>query len=133
MSAKIKDLLMAAEYILSRRNNGRSDVVLCERGVTGFDNETRNQIDMSAIPVLRKHTHLPVVLDPSHAVGVREYIPSMALAGVAAGAGGIHIEVHNKPEEAFSDGKQSLLPEQYAELVGQMHAVHKAVRGIHIH
>ncbi|PIR48519.1 3-deoxy-7-phosphoheptulonate synthase [Candidatus Peregrinibacteria bacterium CG10_big_fil_rev_8_21_14_0_10_55_24] len=131
MSARIVDLLMSAEYVLSRRN-GTSNVVLCERGVTGFDTQTRNQIDMSAIPVLHNLTHLPVVLDPSHAVGVREYIPSMALAGVAAGADGVHVEVHTHPEQAFSDGKQSLIPEQYAQLVERMGVIHSAVRDLYV-
>ncbi len=128
--ATIQDFLMSAEHVLSRRN-GTPNVVLCERGITGFDNETRNQIDMSSIPVLHRLTHLPVVIDPSHATGVREYVGPMALAGVAAGADGIHVEVHNKPEEALCDGKQSLLPDQYIELVGRMRTVHQAVRGVY--
>ena len=86
---------------------------------------------MECIPVLHRLTHLPVVLDSSHATGDREYAQVMARAGVAAGADGIHIEVHNRPEEALCDGKQSLLPEQYEELVKQMHTVHQAVRGVY--
>jgi len=129
--ATIEDLLMSAEHVLSRRRDREPRLILCERGVIGFDDETRNLTDMSAIPVLHRITHLPVVLDPSHATGVREYVGPMALAGVAAGADGIHIEVHNKPEEALCDGKQSLLPDQYAELIERMAAVHRAVRGVY--
>lgn len=129
-SAKIDDLLMAAEYILAGGNN---DVVLCERGVVTIDGKhTRNQIDLSAIPVLHKLTHLPVILDPSHAVGKPDIIPSMALAGVAAGADGIHIEVHDRPKEALCDGDQALLPETYAALVARMGIVREVVQDLYV-
>jgi len=124
MSATIEDLLMSAEYILAR---GNRNVVLCERGIRTFETSTRNTFDISAVPNLHEKTHLPVVVDPSHATGRPELIPSMALAGVAAGADGVHIEVHNAPKEALSDGPQALLPAQYNELVAQMRKVAEAV------
>jgi 3-deoxy-7-phosphoheptulonate synthase len=117
MSATIKDLLMSAEYIMAQ---GNSSVVLCERGVKGFDPATRNCFDVAAVPQVHELSHLPIIVDPSHATGRPELIPSCALAGVAAGADGVHIEVHDKPEEAMSDGPQALLPEQYAELMNQI-------------
>jgi 3-deoxy-7-phosphoheptulonate synthase len=117
MSATIVDLLMSAEYILAR---GNPNVVLCERGVKGFDTATRNFFDVAAVPACKNLSHLPIVVDPSHATGRPELIPACALAGVAAGADGVHIEVHNCPEEALSDGPQALLPEQYAEVAAQI-------------
>jgi 3-deoxy-7-phosphoheptulonate synthase len=117
MSATIVDLLMSAEYILSR---GNPNVVLCERGVKGFDTQTRNLFDVAAVPACKQLSHLPIIVDPSHATGRPELIPACALAGVAAGADGVHIEVHNCPEEALSDGPQALLPEQYAEVAAQI-------------
>ncbi|TWU20542.1 Phospho-2-dehydro-3-deoxyheptonate aldolase [Novipirellula galeiformis] len=117
MSATINDLLMCAEYILSQ---GNMNVVLCERGVKGFDNVTRNLFDVAAVPVLHGLTHLPVIVDPSHATGRPDLIPACALAGLAAGADGVHIEVHDCPEEAKSDGPQALLPDQYRQLAVQM-------------
>jgi 3-deoxy-7-phosphoheptulonate synthase len=117
MSATIKDLLMSAEYIVAQ---GNSNVVLCERGVKGFDPATRNLFDVAAVPQVHELSHLPIIVDPSHATGRPELIPSCALAGVAAGADGVHIEVHDKPEEAMSDGPQALLPDQYAELMAQI-------------
>ena len=117
MSATIVDLLMSAEYILSQ---GNASVVLCERGVKGFDPATRNVFDVAAVPACHALSHLPIIVDPSHATGRRDLIPACALAGVAAGADGVHIEVHNCPEEAMSDGPQALLPEAYAELADQM-------------
>lgn len=117
MSATLKDLLMSAEYVLSQ---GNSAVVLCERGVKGFDDATRNLYDVAAVPALKELTHLPIVVDPSHATGRPELIPPCAYAGVAAGADGVHIEVHNCPEEATSDGPQALLPEQFAEVAAQL-------------
>ncbi len=117
MSATIQDLLMSAEYIMSQ---GNSNVVLCERGVKGFDSYTRNLYDVAAVPAVKDLSHLPIVVDPSHATGRPSLIPACALAGIAAGADGVHIEVHNCPEEAFSDGAQALLPEQYAEVAEQM-------------
>jgi len=117
MSATVVDLLMSAEYILSE---GNSQVVLCERGIKGFDSITRNLFDVAAVPAVKGLSHLPIIVDPSHATGRPDLIPPCALAGVAAGADGVHIEVHNKPEEALSDGAQALLPEQYAEIAGQI-------------
>jgi 3-deoxy-7-phosphoheptulonate synthase len=117
MSATLKDLLMSAEYILAGGNKG---VILCERGIKSFDPATRNLLDLSIIPNVKLDSHLPIIIDPSHATGRPELIPSMALASVAAGADGVHIEVHNCPEEAMSDGQQALLPQQYAEVMDQI-------------
>jgi 3-deoxy-7-phosphoheptulonate synthase len=111
------DLLMSAEYILSQ---GNSNVVLCERGIKGFDNATRNLFDVAAVPLCKTLSHLPIIVDPSHATGRPDLIPACALAGVAAGADGVHIEVHNCPEDAMSDGPQALLPEQYQKLAAQI-------------
>ncbi|MEX2113639.1 MAG: 3-deoxy-7-phosphoheptulonate synthase [Pirellulales bacterium] len=120
MSATIVDLLMSAEYILSQ---GNSNVVLCERGIKGFDTMTRNLFDVAAVPLCKTLSHLPIIVDPSHATGRPDLIPACALAGVAAGADGVHIEVHNCPEEALSDGAQALLPDQYAALAKQIRAL----------
>ena len=120
MSATIVDLLMSAEYILSQ---GNPNVVLCERGVKSFDNATRNLYDVAAVPATKVLSHLPIIVDPSHATGRPDLIPACALAGVAAGADGVHIEVHNCPEQALSDGPQALLPEQYAQLAQQIRAL----------
>ncbi len=117
MSATVKDLLMSAEYILSE---GTTQVVLCERGVKGFDPATRNLYDVAAVPLVHQLSHLPIIVDPSHATGRPELIPACAAAGLAAGADGVHVEVHHRPEEALSDGAQALLPEQYAELAAQL-------------
>jgi len=117
MSATIVDLLMSAEYILA---HGNPNVVLCERGVKGFDTATRNFFDVAAVPACKSLSHLPIIVDPSHATGRPDLIPACALAGVAAGADGVHIEVHDCPEEALSDGPQALLPEQYAEVAAQI-------------
>jgi len=122
MSATVVDLLMSAEYILSQ---GNPNVVLCERGVKGFDPATRNLFDVAAVPACKGLSHLPIIVDPSHATGRPDLIPPCALAGVAAGADGVHIEVHNCPEEAMSDGPQALLPEQYEKVAGQIAAMAK--------
>jgi 3-deoxy-7-phosphoheptulonate synthase len=124
MSATIQDWLMSVEYVVAQ---GNSNVVLCERGVKGFDPATRNTFDVAAVPQIHKLSHLPIIVDPSHATGRPELIPACALAGVAAGADGVHIEVHDKPEEALSDGPQALLPKQYAELMDQIRKVAEAV------
>jgi 3-deoxy-7-phosphoheptulonate synthase len=113
MSATVKDMLMSAEYILSE---GNPNVVLCERGVRTFEDSTRNMLDLSAVPNVKGQSHLPIIVDPSHATGRPDLIPSMARAAVAAGADGVHVEVHSCPEKALSDGPQALLPKQYAEL-----------------
>jgi 3-deoxy-7-phosphoheptulonate synthase len=117
MSATVQDLLMSAEYILA---NGNPRVILCERGIKSFDSSTRNLLDLAMVPNCKGLSHLPIIVDPSHATGRPDLIPPMALAAIAAGADGIHIEVHCRPEEAMSDGQQALLPDQYAELMQQM-------------
>lgn len=117
MSATVVDLLMSAEYILSQ---GNPNVVLCERGVKGFDTQTRNLFDVAAVPACKALSHLPIIVDPSHATGRPDLIPACALAGVAAGADGVHIEVHNCPEKAMSDGPQALLPDQYQQIAAQI-------------
>ncbi|MEA3188152.1 MAG: 3-deoxy-7-phosphoheptulonate synthase [Chthoniobacter sp.] len=124
MCATIKDLLMSAEYILSE---GNFNVVLCERGIRTFETYTRNTLDLNAVPVLKSETHLPVVVDPTHGIGLRDHIPAMALAAVAAGADGLMIEVHNSPELAKSDGEQALLPHEFADLVKRIRRVAEAV------
>ena len=117
MSATVEDLLMSAEYILSQ---GNSNVVLCERGVKGFDKATRNLYDVASVAVVKGLSHLPIIVDPSHATGRPDLIPPCALAGVAVGADGVHIEVHDCPERAKSDGPQALLPTQYAEVAAKI-------------
>lgn len=124
MSATIEELLMAAEYILS---HGNRRVMLCERGIRTFETSTRNTTDINAIPVLKNLTHLPVILDPSHSTGRWEFIAPIARAGVAAGADGLIIEVHTDPQNALSDGGQSLKPENFAALVKQARTIAEAV------
>jgi 3-deoxy-7-phosphoheptulonate synthase len=124
MSASVNELLMAAEYILS---HGNERVILCERGIRTFETATRNTTDINAIPVLKARTHLPVFIDPSHGTGHWEYVSAIAKAGIAAGADGLIVEVHPNPDEALSDGGQSLKPERFAELVIQVKAVTEAV------
>ena len=120
MSATIEDLLMSAEYILAQ---GNPNVILCERGIKSFDKLTRNLFDVAAVPAVKALSHLPIIVDPSHATGRPDLIPPCALAGLAAGADGVHIEVHNQPEVARSDGPQALLPEQYADIAERMKAL----------
>lgn len=120
MMATIEEWLMAAEYLLSQ---GNPHVILCERGIRTFERETRNTTDINAIPVVKSLSHLPVILDPSHSTGNWEYVTAVARAGVAAGADGLIVEVHPQPEEALSDGAQSLRPEAFATLVKQTSAV----------
>ncbi len=117
ISATIEEVLLSAEYILS---GGNYELILCERGIRTFETYTRNTMDISAIPVLQKLTHLPVFADPSHGVGKREFVPPMALASVAAGADGLLIEMHPNPDKAMSDGAQSLYPEQLEKLMAQL-------------
>lgn len=124
LSATIKEWLMSAEYIMSQ---GNQDVMLCERGIRTFETATRNTLDLSAVPVLKKLTHLPVVVDPSHGVGRWELVPPMAKAAVAAGADALIIEVHTNPEEALSDGEQSLKPEMFIQLMKELKLVAQAV------
>jgi 3-deoxy-7-phosphoheptulonate synthase len=125
LSATIKEFLMSAEYIMA---SGNEQVILCERGIRTFDNYTRNCLDVSAVPYLKKISHLPVIVDPSHACGKRWMVPTLAKAAVAAGADGLMIEVHNDPEKALSDGEQSITPEQFGELTGIL-ANYAAVEG----
>jgi len=120
MSATINDLLMSAEYVLSE---GNPNVVLCERGIKSFDSSTRNLFDVAAVPIVQGLSHLPIIVDPSHATGRPDLIPACALAGLAAGADGVHIEVHDCPEEAKSDGPQALLPDAYAEVFAKMRSM----------
>ncbi len=127
MSATYEELLMSAEYIMSE---GNKNVVLCERGIRTYETYTRNTFDVSAVPVLRKLSHLPIIVDPSHAGGKRELVAPLSLSGVAAGADGLEIEVHNNPAKALSDGPQALLPDQFAKLVEQMQAVHNTIQEI---
>ena len=117
ISATIEEVLLSAEYILS---GGNYNLMLCERGVRTFETYTRNTMDISAIPVLKKLTHLPVLGDPSHGVGIRDLVPAMALASVAAGADGLLMEMHPNPDKAMSDGAQSLYPEQLQKLMAQL-------------
>ena len=124
MMSTIEELLMSAEYILA---HGNKNVMLCERGIRTFETYTRNTLDINAVPVLRELTHLPIVVDPSHATGKWSLVQAASLAGVAAGADGLIIEVHHKPEEAMSDGAQSLKPARFAELIGQLGRVAVAV------
>lgn len=117
MSMTIQELLMSAEYILSE---GNPSVILCERGIRTFETKTRNTLDLSAIPVIKEETHLPVIADPSHATGYSKYVPAMSYAAIAAGADGIMIEVHPDPDKAFSDGPQSLTPEKFAVMMQRL-------------
>ena len=117
LSATIEELLMSAEYILS---GGNKQVMLCERGIRTFETSTRNTTDINAIPVLKNLTHLPVILDPSHAIGHADFVAAIARAGIAAGADGLIVEVHPDPAHAASDGKQSLKPEAFAKMVKQV-------------
>lgn len=120
----IKELLMAAEYIMS---GGNENIILCERGIRTFETATRNTLDLSAIPVLHELTHLPVVIDPSHATGVARYVKPMAVAAAAAGCDGLIIEVHNDPPHALCDGAQSLRPEQYEDVARTVNRVRAAL------
>src|SRR5690606_17133253 len=124
LSATIKELLLSAEYILAE---GNPNVILCERGIRSFDDQTRNLLDLTAIPVVKALSHLPIIADPSHGTGIRAKVIPMARAAVAAGADGLMIEVHPDPDHALSDGAQSLWPEQFEELVGQVSLIAEAI------
>jgi len=124
ISATIEELLLSAEYILA---GGNYDVILCERGIRTFETYTRNTMDISAIPVVKKLSHLPIIADPSHGTGRRDKVVPMARAAVAAGADGLLVEVHPDPDHALSDGAQSLRPEQFEELMGQLRIIAPAV------
>ncbi len=124
LASTIQEFLMSAEYIMS---GGNENVILCERGIRTFEPTTRNTLDLSAIPVLKELTHLPVVVDPSHACGVSRYVKSLSLAAVAAGADGLMIEVHNNPQKALCDGAQSLTPEQFDDLCKAVSKIRKVL------
>src|SRR6267143_236151 len=124
MSATITDLLMSAEYILAE---GNTQVILCERGIRSFDPSTRNLFDLTAIPLVQKLSHLPMVADPSHGTGLRDKVLPMGRAAIAAGADGILVEVHPNPDRALSDGGQSLFPDQFARLVQEIRAIASAI------
>jgi 3-deoxy-7-phosphoheptulonate synthase len=120
LSATVKDLLMSAEYVLSE---GNRQVILCERGIRTFEDSTRNTLDLSVVPNIQGQSHLPIIVDPSHATGRPDLIPAMARAAIAAGADGIHIEVHSCPEKALSDGPQALVPDQFDRLMDEVRAL----------
>ena len=124
IAATIKEWLMSAEYILA---NGNFNVILCERGIRTFETATRNTLDITAVAVVKQLSHLPIIVDPSHATGKWDYVGAAARAGVAAGCDGLMIEVHENPEEAFSDGQQSLKPERFAALMKELKSVAAAV------
>ena len=124
----IKEFLMSAEYIMA---GGNENVILCERGIRTFETYTRNTLDLSAIPTLRELTHLPIIIDPSHATGVARLVKPMALAAAAAGADGLMIEVHNDPAHALCDGAQSLTPEAFADVTAAVRKVLEAVKGVY--
>jgi 3-deoxy-7-phosphoheptulonate synthase len=124
ISATLEELLLSAEYIMA---GGNYDVILCERGIRTFESYTRNTLDISAIPVIKKLSHLPIVVDPSHGTGRRDKVPPMARAAVAAGGDGLLIEVHNDPEKALSDGAQSLYPAQFEQLMKELRMIAPAV------
>jgi 3-deoxy-7-phosphoheptulonate synthase len=117
MATTVKEWLMSAEYIMSE---GNYNVILCERGIRTFEDSTRFTLDLNAIPVVKSLSHLPIIVDPSHGIGIRNFVPVMAKAAVVAGADGLIIEVHNKPEEALSDGPQSVYPQQFAQLMEEL-------------
>ena len=124
ISATLEELLLSAEYIMA---GGNYDVILCERGIRTFESYTRNTLDISAIPVIKKLSHLPIIVDPSHGTGRRDKVPPMARAAVAAGGDGLLIEVHNDPEKALSDGAQSLYPAQFEQLMKELRMIAPAV------
>jgi 3-deoxy-7-phosphoheptulonate synthase len=124
MMSTIEELLMSAEYIMAQGNHR---VILCERGIRTFEKYTRNTTDINAVPVLKQLTHLPVILDPSHSTGKWEYVVAIAKAAVAAGADGLIVEVHPHPEDALSDGAQSLRPEKFAQMVREVRRIAEAV------
>jgi 3-deoxy-7-phosphoheptulonate synthase len=128
LSGTIEEWLLAAEYILAA---GNRQVILCERGIRTFETAARNTLDLNAVPILRRLTHLPVIVDPSHATGKRWMVAPMSYAGVAAGADGIMVEVHPKPEEAWSDGEQSLTLPMFSRLAGELRTIHSVVSPLH--
>lgn len=129
IAGTIEELLMSAEYVMSE---GNENIILCERGIRTFETATRNTLDLSAVPVLRRLSHLPIIIDPSHATGKYELVPSMALASVAAGADGLLIEVHNDPQHALCDGSQSLKPELFDKLAKRLIATHSFMKDLNM-
>jgi 3-deoxy-7-phosphoheptulonate synthase len=123
-SATIEELLMAAEYICAR---GNMNVILCERGIRTFETATRNTLDLNAVPMVKKLSHLPILVDPSHGIGISDVVPAMALAGVAAGADGLIVEVHPHPESALSDGAQSLKPDAFTSMIRAVRRIAEAM------
>ena len=117
LSATMREFLMSAEYIMA---GGNEQVILCERGIRTFENATRNTLDLSCIPLLKKKSHLPVIIDPSHATGINWMVESMSKAAIAAGADGVMIEVHNKPEEALCDGDQAITPDEFDKIMATL-------------
>ncbi len=124
IAATIEELLLSSEYILA---GGNYDVILCERGIRTYETYTRNTMDISAIPVVKKLSHLPIIGDPSHGTGRRDMVPALARAAVAAGADGIIVEVHPNPDKALSDGAKTLFPDQFAKLIGELRLSAQAV------
>ena len=124
MSASIEDWIMSAEYIMA---NGNPNVILCERGIRTFERYTRNTMDLAVVPIIKERTHLPIVIDPSHSTGDWKYVEAESLAAIAAGCDGLIIEVHDHPDEAWSDGAQSLKPERFADLITKARKVAQAV------
>src|SRR5437764_14106850 len=120
LAATVKDWLLSAEYVLSQ---GNRDVILCERGIKTFEDSIRYSMDVTSVPVAKQLSHLPIIVDPSHAAGKRDYVPALAAAGMAAGPHGIIVEVHYCPSEAQCDGPQALLPEGFKELMGQLRQI----------
>ena len=134
MSATLEELLMAAEYVMSE---GNYNVVLCERGVRTFVDHTRNTLDLSIVPAVQKLSHLPILVDPSHGTGKRDKVLALARAAVAVGCDGLIVEVHDHPDQALSDGAQSILPDQFVQLMDESSAIAQVVgreipRGIHV-
>ena len=127
MSATYEEWLMSAEYVMA---SGNENVILCERGIRTFEHYTRNTLDLAAIPVLRRLTHLPVIIDPSHATGKSWLVDPLAMGAVATGADGLQIEVHNDPAHALCDGLQSLKPEDFDPLAKKLLALHAAVKSL---
>jgi 3-deoxy-7-phosphoheptulonate synthase len=120
LSATVEELLLSAEYILAQ---GNFNVILCERGIRTFETSTRNTLDLNSIPVIKKDSHLPIIVDPSHGVGIRDKVPPMALAGIAAGADGLIIEVHHDPDNAMSDGTQTITPDQMKNIINKIKVI----------
>ena len=124
LAATIQEFLLSAEYLLAE---GNPDVILCERGIRSFDSQTRNLFDLSAIPVVKKLSHLPILADPSHGTGLREFVPPMARAAIAAGADGLLVEVHPQPDRALSDGAQTLAPDQFEKMMREVRAIAEVI------